>query len=72
MAATCDVCGKRPLFGNKVSATGKRALKRRVFSRTRRRFDPNIQPRRVVMNGTSKRLNVCSSCLKGDKVELRA
>jgi large subunit ribosomal protein L28 len=38
--------------------------------RTRRRFNPNIQPVRAVVAGSAnrKRLNVCTSCLKAGKV----
>ena len=35
---------------------------------TKRRFDPNIQRVRATVNGTPKRLNVCTSCLKAGKV----
>jgi large subunit ribosomal protein L28 len=68
VAAVCDVCGKGPGFGHSVSRLGVRALKRRVRSRTPRRFDPNIQRVRANVNGTHKRLNVCTSCLKAGKV----
>ncbi len=59
MAATCDVCGKRPSFGKMVSHS---------HVRTSRRWNPNIQRVRTVENGTPKRLNVCTSCLKANKV----
>jgi large subunit ribosomal protein L28 len=37
--------------------------------RTRRRWNPNIQPvHAVIGRGTRKRLNVCTSCLKAGKV----
>jgi large subunit ribosomal protein L28 len=36
--------------------------------RTRRRFNPNIQPVRANVRGTRKRLNVCTSCIKAGKV----
>jgi large subunit ribosomal protein L28 len=37
--------------------------------RTRRRFNPNIQPVRAVTGrGTRQRLNVCTGCLKAGKV----
>lgn len=63
MAAVCDVCGKGPGFGMSVSFSHRR---------TRRRFNPNIQPVRAqVAPGTTKKLNVCTSCLKAGKV-LRA
>ena len=35
---------------------------------TKRRFDPNIQRVRATVNGTPKRLNVCTGCIKAGKV----
>ncbi|HXS64238.1 MAG TPA: 50S ribosomal protein L28 [Streptosporangiaceae bacterium] len=59
MASVCDVCGKRPGFGNNVSFSHRR---------TSRRFNPNIQSVRTKVDGTPKRLNVCTSCIKAGKV----
>jgi large subunit ribosomal protein L28 len=59
MAAVCDVCAKGPGFGHNVSHSHRR---------TKRRFDPNIQRVRAVINGTPQRVNVCTSCLKAGKV----
>ena len=59
MASVCDVCGKTPAFGNKISHSHRR---------TRRRWNPNIQVMRVVVDGAPKRLNVCTSCIKAGKV----
>ncbi|GAT67509.1 50S ribosomal protein L28 [Planomonospora sp. ID91781] len=59
MASVCDVCAKKPIFGNNVSHSHRR---------TRRSWSPNIQPVRAVVNGTPKRLNVCTSCIKAGKV----
>ena len=59
MAAVCDLCAKSPEFGHNVSHSHRR---------TKRRFNPNIQRVRAVVNGTPKRLNVCTSCLKAGKV----
>lgn len=59
MASVCDVCGKRPGFGNNVSHSHRR---------TRRRWNPNIQPVRAVVGGGTKRLRVCTSCIKSGKV----
>ena len=59
MAANCDVCGKGPGFGNNISHS------HRV---TRRRWNPNIQRMRVVLDGVPKRINVCTKCLKANKV----
>ena len=38
MSKRCDVCGKGPQFGNRVSHAN---------NRTRRRFEPNLQAVRV-------------------------
>ena len=59
MAAVCDICGKHPGFGMSVSFSHKR---------TPRRWNPNIQRRRITVGGTPKRVNVCTSCIKAGKV----
>ncbi len=62
MSAVCEICGKGPGFGMRISHSHRR---------TRRRFGANIQKRRVLDNGTPKRLFVCTSCLKAGKVTVR-
>ena len=59
MAAVCDVCGKSPSFGHSISHSHRR---------TKRRWNPNIQRVRTVVNGGTKRVDVCTSCLKAGKV----
>jgi len=60
MAAVCDVCAKGPGFGMSVSHSHRR---------TKRRWDPNIQTVHARLdNGTRKRMNVCTSCIKAGKV----
>ena len=59
MAAVCDVCGKKPSFGNNVPFSQKK---------TRRRWNPNIQRIRAMVGTSAKRINVCTSCLKAGKV----
>ncbi|NIZ90166.1 50S ribosomal protein L28 [Kineococcus rubinsiae] len=59
MAAHCDVCAKGPSFGKSVSHSHRR---------TNRMWLPNIQRIRATVNGSPKRLNVCTSCLKAGKV----
>ncbi len=60
MASVCDVCGKGPGFGMAVSHSHRR---------TRRRWNPNIQRVRALVGRTPKRLNVCTKCLKADKIQ---
>ena len=59
MASKFDVCGKGPGFGKSVSHS---------HVRTNRRWNPNIQRVRAVVNGTPKRLNVCTTCIKSERV----
>ena len=59
MAKVCDICGKKPIFGNSVSHAN---------NATKRRFNPNLHRVRAMVNGRPMKLNVCSSCLKAGKV----
>jgi len=59
MAKSCEVCGKGPQFGNRVSHAN---------NRTKRRFEPNLQTVRALVNGAAKRMRVCTRCLKAGKV----
>ncbi|MGQ0626135.1 MAG: 50S ribosomal protein L28 [Sporichthyaceae bacterium] len=59
MAANCDVCAKKPSFGNSISHSHRR---------TSRRWNPNIQTVRAMVDGTRKRINACTSCIKAGKV----
>jgi large subunit ribosomal protein L28 len=59
MASVCEVCGKKPSFGMSVSHS---------HVRTKRRWNPNIQRIRALVNGSPKRVNVCTGCLRAGKV----
>lgn len=59
MSKVCEICGKKPMFGNNVS---------HAHNITKRRFVPNLQKVRTVINGTSRRIQVCASCLRAGKV----
>ena len=59
MTKICSICAKKPGFGNSRSHS---------MVATRRRFDPNLQRVKIVVNGTPKRAYVCTRCLKGGKV----
>jgi large subunit ribosomal protein L28 len=59
MAQRCDICGKGPLSGNRVS---------HAHNVTHRRFYPNLQHVRAVLNGVQRRVRVCTRCLRSGKV----
>ncbi|MBI5643819.1 MAG: 50S ribosomal protein L28 [Deltaproteobacteria bacterium] len=59
MAATCDICGKGPTFGNNVSHAN---------NKTKRRWNPNLQSVRALQNGKVKKIRVCSRCIRSGSV----
>ena len=59
MAKRCDICDKGPMSGNNVS---------HAHNTTRRRFLPNLHNVRAVSGGNTKKIRVCSSCLRSGKV----
>ena len=59
MAKVCEICGKRPMFGNSVSHAN---------NATKRRFNPNLHRVRAKIGGSIRKVRVCSSCLKAGKV----
>jgi large subunit ribosomal protein L28 len=63
MAQRCAVCGKEPRTGNTVSHS---------HHKTKRRFNPNLQRVRAMIDGRAKRIRVCTSCLKAGKVKRAA
>lgn len=57
--AKCDVCSKDTVYGNNVSHS---------VRRTSRSWKPNVKKVKVVSNGTPASMNVCSRCLRSNKV----
>jgi len=63
MAKRCEVCGKGPASGNNVS---------HAHNVTRRRFLPNLQRIRAMVNGQARQIRICTRCLRSGKVEKAA
>lgn len=63
MAKVCEMCGKGPVFGNKIS---------HAHNVTKRRWNVNLQNVRAVVNGASKHVRVCTSCIRNGKVQKAA
>ena len=59
MSSVCDICAKRPGFGKRISHSHRR---------TNRRFNPNIQRVRALVDGAPRRVHVCTSCLRAGKI----
>jgi len=59
MARVCDICGKGPTTGNNVSHAN---------NKTRRRWYPNLQAVRILVDGVPKRVRACTACIRSGKV----
>lgn len=60
MARRCVVCDKGTVTGFSVAHSNKA---------TKRRWYPNLQRVRIVLDGRTRRALVCTTCLKSGKVE---
>ena len=60
MARVCDICGKGPATGNNVSHSHKKS---------RRRWLPNLQRVRAMVDGTPKYVKACTRCIRSGKIE---
>lgn len=58
--AKCEICGKGVTFGKKYSHS---------HIRTNRQWKPNIQKVKVIVDGSPKRIYVCTRCLRSGKVQ---
>ncbi len=59
MARACEICGKAPKYGNRIS---------HAHNVTRRRWNPNLRRVRAIVNGVHKTLRVCTACIRAGKV----
>ncbi|SEW27999.1 50S ribosomal protein L28 [[Clostridium] fimetarium] len=58
--AKCSVCDKGAHFGNAVSHSHRRSNKM---------WKSNVKSVRVNVNGATKKMYVCTSCIRSGKVE---
>ena len=59
MAKHCEICGKSPVVGRQHSHAN---------NVSPRRFEPNLQTVRAMVNGGIKRMRVCTRCIRSGKV----
>lgn len=60
MARRCEICGKTVGTGHSVS---------HAENKTKRVWSPNLQRVKAVVDGRTKRINVCTRCLRSGKVK---
>ena len=60
MGKVCEICKKGSMSGNLVSHSNRK---------TRRSWSPNLQRVNVIVNGTPRKMDVCTRCLRSGKVQ---
>lgn len=60
MSKVCDVCGRGPRFGHRIS---------HAHNVTQRRWNLNLQRVHALVGGATKHIRVCTACLKSGKVQ---
>jgi large subunit ribosomal protein L28 len=63
MAQKCEICGKKPQYGNIISHAN---------NTRRRRWNPNLRRARVLINGVRKHIRVCTACVRSGRVKKAA
>jgi large subunit ribosomal protein L28 len=63
MALVCEICGKKPSFGNTIS---------HAHNVRRRRWNPNLRRVKAVINGVRKHVRVCTACIRAGRVKKAA
>ena len=61
--AKCDYCGKSKMFGHTIQYNhgGKWALR---APKKRRVFEPNVQKKKVMVDGVMRSMRICTRCLR--------
>ena len=59
MSKKCDICGKKPMVESNIS---------HAHNVNKRRFNPNIQSVRAIFEGSAKKIQACTNCIKSGKV----
>mgnify|MGYP001188776689 CR=1 FL=1 len=60
MSKVCEICGKKPMTG---------CYHTHSDNHVKRRFLPNLQTVRAVVDGKTKRVKVCTQCIRSGKIQ---
>jgi large subunit ribosomal protein L28 len=60
MAKQCEICGKSTVTGRQVS---------HAHNVTPRTWEPNLRTVKALIDGTVRRIRVCSRCLRSGRVQ---
>ncbi len=73
MSMVCEICGKCKHTGGSITRRGlavkKGGIGMHVVKNVKRTFTPNIQKVRARVNGGTKRVRVCTACIRSNRIE---
>jgi len=73
MPRVCAICGKGTSSGRSIARRGRAkhlgGVGRKTTGVTLRKFRPNLQKVKTLVNGTPKTLKVCTRCIKNGRVQ---
>ncbi|MBR1736034.1 MAG: 50S ribosomal protein L28 [Firmicutes bacterium] len=61
--AKCEICDKSLRNGHRISIN-----RSQVSRRANRTWKPNVKKVKIIENGTVKSINICTRCLRANKV----
>lgn len=72
MSYKCEFCGKGVSFGRQYTYRGLAKSKGgngvKITGKSRKKYRPNVQRVRAVVNGATVRVKVCTQCIRAGKV----
>lgn len=72
MPRTCFYCGKGPSYGKQICRRGmakrKGGVGRKITGIAVRKFRPNLQYVKAVVNGVTKKISACTKCMHSGRV----
>jgi large subunit ribosomal protein L28 len=73
MARACEICGKKTTSGGTLSRRGlpkkKGGVGLRITGHSLRKYHPNLQRVRASGEGGSRRVRVCTRCIKSGRLK---
>jgi large subunit ribosomal protein L28 len=76
MSRRCEICSKKTIGGNSIKRRGKAkregGVGKKTTGITKRKFFPNLQKRRIIVDGKVKKVFVCTKCIKSAKLNFVA
>ena len=73
MQRICAICGKKPQTGKSVVRKGMAKKKggtgSKIVRSCKRKFSPNLQKMRILIDNHPQRAYVCAKCIKKGKIK---